>query len=275
MRRASIAVVASAFTLGAGCGEIERLTQSEKNERRASRITLRADTSTVPVGGSTTIHVGVLTADGGPVRDGTRVEMTATLGRIEPADVRTQGGEAHVGYHAGPRAGSERISAVAGDARAELDLTVGGGGPAGSSSPEVSSPAEAGLDLRQVIWLDPDVSGWPESSRVTSASIGDPPICIHHTKAGQWPVKDGLEGNPWIFVNLDGRWYGATFEWLAPGQQCKAIHRDNIGEHIGRAPLSRWRPRSGELVGLMVSARARFHADTVRERSNVVMLRWP
>jgi hypothetical protein len=126
-----------------------------------------------------------------------------------------------------------------------------------------------------VIWLDPNVSAWPETSRVTEATIDDRLVCIRHTMAGRWPVKDGAEGNPWIFVNLDGQWYAATYEWLAPGQVCKGITRDNIGSHIGRAPLSSWRPRPGEVVGLMVSARARFRADTVAERSNIVMVVWP
>jgi hypothetical protein len=158
-------------------------------------------------------------------------------------------------------------------------------GPAPSPSPPPASPPPkpppsepapgAPVDLRQVTWIDPDISGWPETSRITSASIGDPPICIQHTKAGRWPVKDGLEGNPWIIANLNGRWYAATYEWLAPGQVCKGIDAGNIGPHIGRPPLSGWRPRSGELVGLMVSARARFTPDTVRERSNVVWMRWP
>jgi hypothetical protein len=135
--------------------------------------------------------------------------------------------------------------------------------------------APAGFNLATVTWLDPNIGSWPETSRITSTSIGNPPICIHHTKAGQWPVKDGLEGNPWVFVNLGGRWYAATYEWLARGQTCKGIHAGNIGEHIGRSPLSSWRPRSGELIGLMVSARARFNTDTVKERSNIVFVRWP
>jgi hypothetical protein len=135
--------------------------------------------------------------------------------------------------------------------------------------------SSSGFDLRGVTWLDHDVSGWPETSRVTSASIQDPPICIYHTKAGQWPVKDGAEGNPWIFVNMDGRWYGATFEWLGSGQQCKYVTRDDIGAHIGRSPLTGWRPRSGEVVGLMVSGFARSSVETIHERSNVVMVRWP
>jgi hypothetical protein len=126
-----------------------------------------------------------------------------------------------------------------------------------------------------VTWLDPDISRWPETSRITKASIGDPPICINHTKAGRWPVKDDTEGNPWIIAQVGGRWYASTYEWLRPGQICKNIHAGNIGPHTKRAPLSTWRPRSGELVGLMVSARARFRADTVAERSNVVWLRWP
>lgn len=74
---------------------------------------------------------------------------------------------------------------------------------------------------------------------------------------------------------MSGRSYGALFEGLSPGQQCKGLTRDSIGPHIGRSPLSGWRPKSGELVGLMVSARARSGSDTVRERSNVVMVRWP
>ena len=270
-------LIASAMTFGLGCSEVENLTQSKnENEAQVSHITLRADTSTVPVGGSTTLHVKVTGADGGAAKNGTKVDMTASLGRIEPADVRTQDGEARVGYHAGGTAGSEKVTAVSGTARAELALSIGGA-PSSAAPAPTAAPGSSGggFDLRQVVWLDPDVSSWPETSRITSTSIGDPPVCIHHTKAGKWPVKDGLEGNPWIFVNMNGKWYGATFEWLAPGQQCKGIHAGNIGEHIGRSPLSSWRPRSGELVGLMVSARARFRADTVRERSNVVMVRWP
>jgi len=262
------------MTFGVGCSDIEKLTSNSENETKVSRITLTPDSSTVPPGGSTTIHVKVTAADGTSVPNGTRIEMTASLGRIDPAEVRTDGGTADVGYFAGGKAGGDVVTAAAGGARAELTITVGSGSP----GPGPAAPGSSGggsLDLRQVAWLDEDVSGWAETSRITNASIGDPPICIYHTKAGQWPAKDGLEGNPWVFVNMNGRWYGATFEWLSVGQQCKGITRDNIGPHIGRSPLNGWRPRSGELVGLMVSARARSGGDTVRERSNVVMVRWP
>ena len=85
-----------------------------------------------------------------------------------------------------------------------------------------------------------------------------------------------VEGNPWVFAKVDGRWYAATYEWLRPGQECKGISASNIGAHIKVSPLSRWTPQSGETIGLMVSTPARFGPQGPRhERSNVVRVRWP
>jgi hypothetical protein len=266
-------------TLLAACSEIESLTESRK-EDDARRIEMSAASTTVPPNGATTIRLRVTRDSGDPLRDEVEVEMTASLGQVEPRSFRTHdGGTAAISYRSGGTPGAARIQATSGSARGELTLTV----QAPTAEPPPSAPTPPGpppatpepIDLAQVTWLHTNVSGWAVTSRISSASIEDPPICIRHTKAGQWPVKDGLEGNPWIFVNVDGRWYAATYEWLRPDQTCKGIHRDNIGDHIGRPPLSSWRPRSGETVGLMVSARARTGSDTVRERSNIVMVQWP
>lgn len=105
-------------------------------------------------------------------------------------------------------------------------------------------------------------------------------MCIDHTKRGSWPTTHAggttVEGNPWIFAKVNGRWYAATYEWLRPGQKCKGISAGNIGAHIKKSPLSSWRPSSGEQVGLMVSTPARFGPQGSRnERSNVVLVRWP
>jgi hypothetical protein len=273
VRRASNVLVASAMTMWLGCSEVDKLTESKNENSKAGGIALSAESPTIPVNGATNVEVKVTEADGGPVKDGTSIAMTATLGRIEPTDVRTQNGRALVAYRAAGAAGSAKVTAASGEARAELTITVEN--PTVATPPSGSATTSATFDLRQVTWLDPDVSSWPETSRITSATIDNPPICIRHTKAGQWPVKGGAEGNPWIFVNRDGRWYGATYEWLAPGQVCKGLTRDTIGPHIGRSPLTGWRPRSGEVVGLMVSTLARFRPEAARERSNVVMVRWP
>ena len=137
-----------------------------------------------------------------------------------------------------------------------------------------------GLNLSQVTWLHTNVSGWPVTSTITSTSIGNPPICINHTKSGAWPsVQAGgtiVEGNPWVFANVGGQWYAATYKWIRPGQTCKQISASNIGGHIKQNPLTGWSPKSGEQIGLMVSTPARFGPQgPVNERSNVVLTTWP
>jgi hypothetical protein len=268
--------------LGAGCSEVKSITGIDEEEKgnQPGTVTVSADSVKLGAGETTTVRVKVTQKDGNPVKDGTQVQLAATAGALDATQVGTRnGGSAAVTYRAPLTPGPDKVTAKVGDAGGELTLTVDAAAPAAPPAPAPPPPGASGgpggFDLASVTWLDPNVSSWPETSRITSTSIGDPPICINHTKAGQWPVVDGLEGNPWVFVNLNGRWYAATYEWLSPGQTCKGIHAGNIGEHVGRAPLSSWRPRSGELIGLMVSARARFRADTVSERSNIVFVRWP
>jgi hypothetical protein len=143
--------------------------------------------------------------------------------------------------------------------------------PTGGGNDELPVP------LSQVTWLHTDVSRWSVTSRITGVSIDNPPVCIEHTKSGDWPVRDGIEGNPWIFANVGGKWYAATYEWLRPGQTCKiAVKTSTIGPLTKKEPLESWTPRSGELVGFMVSTPARPGAThTVSERTNIVMRRWP
>ena len=138
------------------------------------------------------------------------------------------------------------------------------------------------LNLEQVRWLHTNVSSWPRASTVTKTFIGDPPICIEHTKSSVWPsiasrgTVTAVAGNPWIFAKVDGQWYGATFEWLRAGQTCKQISAADLGPHIKRSPLDGWVPTSGEEIGLMVSTPARAGPEgPIRERSNVVLTRWP
>lgn len=136
------------------------------------------------------------------------------------------------------------------------------------------------IDLSSVTWLHDNVSGWAQTSTITSASISGSDICIRHTKAGAWPsvTVSGtpLEGNPWVFANIGGKWYAGTYGSLRPGQVCKGITAGNIGPSIKQSPMTSWRPRSGEKVGFMVSTPARFGPHGSRqERSNVVMVTWP
>jgi hypothetical protein len=138
------------------------------------------------------------------------------------------------------------------------------------------------LDLSQVTFLHTDISRWAITSRLTNVSIRSDSICLDHTKAGRWPVTlmetAEVEGNPWIIANINGRWYAATYDWLRPGQICKGVTAQELGvDQIRIPPMDRsWPgPRSGDLVGFMVSARARDRLQTVEERTQVVMVRWP
>ncbi len=178
--------------------------------------------------------------------------------------------------------------AAAGSFTAEVQFTAPDGTTARASVTVVVQPVDPPpppggpdeIDLSTVIWLHHDVSGWAQTSTITRITHGDPPICIEHTKAGAWPALDDggtvVEGNPWVFVQISGQWYAATYEWLRPGQTCKSLDAGDMAGHIKVAPLDSWRPRTGEVVGFMVSKPARFGPEGPKnERSNVVRFVWP
>ena len=113
-------------------------------------------------------------------------------------------------------------------------------------------------------WLHADVSGWPVTASL-NASVGGT-IHLPYSKAKVWPAVDGVNANPWVIVNMDGQWYAATFEWLRHGQTSKpkGVLDGSMGDHIKVPPLNRWRPRSGERIGLMVSGLAARKCATSR-----------
>lgn len=151
--------------------------------------------------------------------------------------------------------------------------------------PPPPNPGEVSMDAiapREITWLHADIGDWKVTSRITDIRFTDDTLELRHTQAGQWPTSETirasnggpLEGNPWVFAVIDGRWYGATYEWLRPGQTKKGIHAGNIGPHVKRDPLTHWRPQVGELVGFAVSTPARDSRRTVQERSAIVLAYW-
>jgi hypothetical protein len=153
--------------------------------------------------------------------------------------------------------------------------------PGGGGGSVVEQPGLP-FSLGNVEWLHADVSGWRVTSQITDITITSDEICIYHTKSGRWPAyhQDGVaaEGNPWVFGNVGGKWYAATYEYLKVGQTCKHIERRGewgLGAHTKQSPLESWAPRKGELVGFMVSTPARDSTRTSNERSNIVMVNWP
>ena len=143
------------------------------------------------------------------------------------------------------------------------------------------------LDMSEVTWLHTDVTQWPQTATLSSVSIDSSQICMNYDKANDWPVGQisdvDVVGNPWVFIwrpdleGDDGRWYGATWEWLRPGQTCKAS-ASVAGDHIKQNPYhatSGWSPSSGETLYFMVSGMARLGTPNIQERSNTYQVVWP
>jgi hypothetical protein len=154
-----------------------------------------------------------------------------------------------------------------------------GPGPSPGPGP---APNDA-IDLRSVtIVKGENITNWAVTSTLTNVSVGNGQICTGHTMAGRWPPQIWfdqagvyVEGNQWIFANINGKWYGGAGEWLRPGQTCKPVDKPGPDVFYDAPPLRDWTPRSGELVGVAVSTPARAGQWGIAERSNIVLIRWP
>lgn len=146
------------------------------------------------------------------------------------------------------------------------------------------------LDLSQVQWLHTDVSLWAETETLVSVTFqtsgnGTEQICLDYTNEGTWPRPSktiggtDLVGNPWVFIwnEVNSLWYGGTWEWLRPNQECKA-KSSVAGDHIKQAPYddaSGWTPTTGEVLYFMVSGLARNNVRNELERTQPVKVIWP
>lgn len=91
-----------------------------------SEVVLFASSTVVALNGSVEITANVLEPGGIPVQNGTQVNFVTTLGVVEPAEARTQGGRATVRLNVGNTSGIARVSAYTGGASAEgLEVRVG------------------------------------------------------------------------------------------------------------------------------------------------------
>ncbi len=153
-----------------------------------------------------------------------------------------------------------------------------------SNSSFTIQPDASSLDLSKVTWLHTKVAKWPQTSTL-KVTIKAGSICLAFKDTRSWPsisilhtsgkYKVKVNANPWVFVKKGGKWYGGTWEWMAPGKVCKN-KKAVAGDHIKVSPLTRWRPRSGETLYFMVSALARSgKRNNFAARTNVVKVVWP
>ena len=100
--------VALAAVMFAACEKVPLLAPT------GSTITVSSGARALPPGGSTEISAFVVEASGTPVHNGTFVRFSATLGRMEPAEVETRGGIATAMFVAGTASGTARVTATSG-----------------------------------------------------------------------------------------------------------------------------------------------------------------
>ncbi len=91
-------------------------------------ITLVSSANVVPINGSTDLVAVLIETDGDagtPVHNGTLVNFTTSLGRIEPAEARTTNGRAAVVLVADGRSGTATVTAFSGSATQKIDIKIG------------------------------------------------------------------------------------------------------------------------------------------------------
>jgi hypothetical protein len=110
--------------LAASCDKVPLLAPS------ASTITLVISSTVVPVNGSATVSASVVESAGTPVQNGTVVTFVASLGRLEPAEARTENGKATVRFLPGGESGTATITAFSGAVSAQVENILVGGAAA-------------------------------------------------------------------------------------------------------------------------------------------------
>jgi len=137
------------------------------------------------------------------------------------------------------------------------------------------------LDFEDVVWIEPNVSSWAETSVLDITSIDGSLIRMPHSKTNSWPIScrlgssNRLNANVWGFVQINGVWHAGTWEYLRVGFTSRKTKAFGGAGHF-RPPIGTFSPRNGELYGFMVAGISRdsLACNNVRERSNVVMWRW-
>jgi hypothetical protein len=159
-----------------------------------------------------------------------------------------------------------------------------GNGILGPFSGPARFQRKAGIDLSKVVYVQgPDISSWPQTVKITSAShVGDQ-LCI--SKEGeQWPSTDyfgdptvQVEGNQWMFVNINGTWYGGAGHWYRPGQECKGEVDENFFiDAFRNPPFNSLVLHSGDVFAVALTTPARLWPDmrTLDHRSDILFVVW-
>jgi adhesin/invasin len=114
----AVALLLAPLTLIGACDKVPLLAPT------GTTITLFTSTQLLPLGGSADVTASVLESGGTPVQNGTVVTFTTSLGSMDPAEARTNGGKATVRLVAGDRSGTAEINAFSGASQAAAKISI-------------------------------------------------------------------------------------------------------------------------------------------------------
>jgi hypothetical protein len=188
LTRLSFVLVIIAAAFAARCDRVPLLGPT------GSTISISAQSSTLAPGASTQVTATVVESGGIPVHDGTLVRFSASMGRVDPAEVETRGGSATTTFVAGTASGTAQVRATSGAASGGegeaaanvVSITIGGAaaavvtvsaspsrvGPSGGTVSIVAAAVDAaGNRLVGVpVTFSTDVGTLSSSSGVTDAN---------------------------------------------------------------------------------------------------------
>lgn len=160
--------------------------------------------------------------------------------------------------------------------------------PGNSTAPAPNAGTPAGpvdeIDPAAVTWDEPagNVGAWPITATLSAAAMtADGMTAVRSPGWEGWPRRnDGgpkpTIGNWWIIARCrDGRWHGATIEWLGPTKTKATGKHWRGGDDLHGCIGTDFRAVPGEEVGIMQSGCARAGAETVKERTQIVKVRVP
>ncbi|MBX2849970.1 MAG: hypothetical protein KTR16_16715 [Acidiferrobacterales bacterium] len=154
-----------------------------------------------------------------------------------------------------------------------------------SSLPLKSSLAAFPDDLSDVVILErfpSGIQGFAETVymefSVSASPVNSFGRAVYLNGNRPWRASTGsascCNAEAWMFAQIGGVWYGATWEYLRVGQVTKSEAAISPS-HLQIPPMAIY-PRSGEIYGFMVSGITRpgLQYNNARERSNVSLYRW-
>jgi Bacterial Ig-like domain (group 1)/PKD domain len=119
-RTAAQFCVLALLATAAACDQVALLAPT------GSTVTITVSSTSVGSNGSAEVVATVIESAGTPVHNGTEVNFQASVGILDPAVVRTEGGVARTTFRANGASGTAKVSAFSGGAKSpEVELRVG------------------------------------------------------------------------------------------------------------------------------------------------------